>query len=171
MMMQPQRGMFHSRNRLISGLAQAVVIVEANDRSGALITARHAAEQGRDVFTIPANVDSHFSAGSLRLLRDGAKLIRDVDDLLEDLQGLRTTPTNTRRVPPAKSIAPPVEPPPPPTLDADQQRVWDFLTEPRHVDEITRAMGLGSGVVSTLLLKMEMKKAIRRAPGGMFERR
>jgi len=171
MMMQPQRGMFHSRNRLISGLSQAIVIVEANDRSGALITARHAAEQGRDVFAIPANVDSHFSAGSLRLLRDGAKLIRDVDDLLEDLKGLRTTPSNTRASTPAKSVAAPPEPTPPPTLDPEQQRVWDFLTEPRHVDEITRAMELSPGVVSTLLLKMEMKKAIRRAAGGMFERR
>ncbi|MSR56024.1 MAG: DNA-protecting protein DprA [Gemmataceae bacterium] len=171
MMMQPQRGMFHTRNRLISGLAQAVVIVEANDRSGALITARHAAEQGRDVFAIPANVDSHFSAGSLRLLRDGAKLIRDVDDLLEDLKGLRTTPSNARRTVPARSVAPPPEATPPLALDPDQQRVWDFLTEPRHVDEITRTMELASGAVSTLLLKMEMKKAIRRAPGGIFERR
>ena len=90
LLMEPQRGMFHSRNRLISGLARAVSIIEANDRSGALITARHAAEQGRDVFALPANVDSTHSAGSLRLLRDGAKLIRDVDDLLEDLNGLRT---------------------------------------------------------------------------------
>lgn len=172
MMMQPQRGMFHSRNRLISGLAQAVVIVEANDRSGALITARHAAEQGRDVFTIPANVDSHFSAGSLRLLRDGAKLIRDVDDLLEDLKGLKTSPTipSKSKSTPTPS-APPAEPTPPPNLDPVQQRVWDFLTEPRHSDEITRAMELASGEVSKLLLLMEMKKAIRRGPGGMFERR
>ena len=58
MNMEPQRGMFHARNRLISGLAQAVVIIEANDRSGALITARHAGEQGRDLFAVPANVDS-----------------------------------------------------------------------------------------------------------------
>ena len=97
MMMEPQRGMFHARNRLISGLAIAVVIIEANDRSGALITARHAAEQGRDLFAVPANVDSAHSAGSLRLLRDGAKLIRDVDDLLEDLKGLRTSDADCKR--------------------------------------------------------------------------
>jgi DNA processing protein len=165
----PQRGMFHSRNRLISGLAQAVVIVEANDRSGALITARHAAEQGRDVFTLPANVDSAHSAGSLKLLRDGAKLIRNVDDLLEDLKGLRTTMAPTPQKTKPSATAP--EPSPPPVLDPAQQRVWDFLTEPRHSDEITRTLGLSAGELSKLLLFMEMKKAIRRAPGSMYERR
>src|SRR4029077_659530 len=109
MRMEPQRGMFHSRNRLISGWPRAVVIIEANDRSGALITARHAAEQGRDVFAIPANVDSPFSAGSLKLLRDGAQLIRDIGDLLEALDGV-TVPVR-----PAPSVGPiRVEPPPTP---------------------------------------------------------
>ena len=92
MVVAPQRGMFHARNRLISGLARAVVIVEANERSGALITARHAAEQGREVFALPANADSSTSAGSLRLLRNGARLIRDIDDLLEDLNGIPVAP-------------------------------------------------------------------------------
>ena len=166
MMMAPQRGMFHARNRLISGLAQAVVIIEANDRSGALITARHAAEQGRDVFAVPANVDSPHSAGSLRLLRDGAKLIRGVDDLLEDLKGLSTPPIEA--LPPTPIAAPP---PPPPVLGAAQQRVWDLLSEARHADEITRALDLPAGELSKLLLTMEMKKLIRRAPGNVYERR
>lgn len=166
MRMEPQRGMFHARNRLISGLAQAVVIIEANDRSGALITARHAAEQGRDVFAVPANVDSPHSAGSLRLLRDGAKLIRGVDDLLEDLKGLSTPPIEA--LPPTPIAAPP---PAPPVLDPAQQRVWDFLSEARHADEITRALGLPIGELNKLLLGMEMKKLIRRAPGSVYERR
>jgi DNA processing protein len=165
LLMEPQRGMFHSRNRLISGLARAVVIIEANDRSGALITARHGAEQGREVFAVPANVDSSHSAGSLRLLRQGAKMIRDVDDLLEDLNGLRVERSSTA------TTAAPAPPAPPPVLDAAQQRVWDFLTEPRHADEITRGLGLAAGEMSKLLLTMEMKKLIRRAPGNMYERR
>lgn len=171
MRMAPQRGMFHTRNRLISGLAVAVVIIEANDHSGALITARHAAEQGRDVFAVPANVDSPHSAGSLRLLRDGAKLIRDVDDLLEDLQGLRTTHPAAPAGPPPAPAAAAVPPPPPPVLDPKQQQVWDALAEPRHMDEITRTLGLPAGEVSTLLLTMEMKRLIRRAPGNIYERR
>lgn len=167
MLMEPQRGMFHARNRLISGLAQAVVIIEANDRSGALITARHAAEQGRDLFALPANVDSPHSAGSNRLLREGAKLIRDVDDLLDDLKGLRSPILPIAREV-ASAPAAPVKPPP---LDPTQQRVWDLLSEPRHQDEITRHLGISSGDVAKLLLSMEMKKIIRRGPGNMYERR
>lgn len=170
LMMEPQRGMFHARNRLISGLSQAIVIIEANEASGALITARHAAEQGREVFVLPANVDSPFSAGSLRLLRDGAKLIRHADDLIEDLKGLRTAPL----LPPAPLATagePATAAPPPPVLDAAQQRVWDFLSEPRHADELTRTLGFTAGELSKLLLLMEMKKIIRRAPGNIYERR
>lgn len=170
MLMGPQRGMFHARNRLISGLARAVVIIEANDKSGALITARHALEQGRDVFAVPANADSPHSAGSLRLLREGARLIRHADDLLEDLSGLSspaTSPTNELFPTPAV----PVPPAPPPVLDPAHQRVWDVLAEPRHADEITRVLGVSSSELSGLLLVMEMKKLIRRAPGNVYERR
>jgi DNA processing protein len=88
MRMEPMAGMFPARNRIISGLARAVVLVEANEKSGALITARHAAEQGREVYAIPGPVDSPASAGTLKLLRDGAKLIRHARDLLDDLQAL-----------------------------------------------------------------------------------
>jgi len=167
LLMEPQRGMFHARNRLISGLARAVVIIEANERSGALITARHAVEQGREVFAVPGNVDNPHSAGSLRLLRDGARLIRDADDLIEDLRALLSATTTPP--PPSRELYP--TPVMTPTLDAAQQRVWDFLTEPRHADEITRSLGLPAGELSKLLLTMEMKKVIRRAPGNMYERR
>src|SRR4029077_12438047 len=115
MRMEPQRGMFHSRNRLISGWPRAVVIIEANDRSGALITARHGAEQGREVFAVPANVDSPLSAGSLRLLRDGVRLIRHADDLLEDLSGVgvqAATRTPTAELFPTPAVSTPLVPPP-----------------------------------------------------------
>ncbi|HEY2784189.1 MAG TPA: DNA-processing protein DprA, partial [Fimbriiglobus sp.] len=79
---EPLPGMFPARNRIISGLSRAVVIVEANARSGALITATHALEQGREVFAVPGPVDSPASAGCLELIRKGARLVRSVDDIL-----------------------------------------------------------------------------------------
>jgi DNA processing protein len=174
--MAPQRGMFHSRNRLISGLARAVVIVEANEKSGALITAAHAAEQGRDVVAVPANVDSSYSGGALRLLRDGARLIRGIDDLLEDLLGARAAeiaPTDTGSPAAAgpRAAAPKPAPTQPVGLDGDQQRVWDFLAEPRHADEISRELGIPIGPLSTVLMTLEMKRYIRRLAGNMYERR
>jgi DNA processing protein len=170
MAMQPQRGMFHARNRLISGLSRAVVIVEANDRSGALITARHAAEQGREVFAIPANVDSSTSAGTLRLLRQGARLIRHVDDLLEDLQGI-AVPTPAPEVESIDEVRAPAAPMRPANLEPVPASIWDFLEEAKHIDEITRAVGLPISELARLLTTMELKKLVRRLPGNQYERR
>src|SRR5207302_4021204 len=85
MAMDPMAGMFPARNRIISGLSRAVVIVEAAEKSGALITASHAAEQGRPVLAVPGPVDSAASGGTNALLRKGAVVCRGVDDVLEEL--------------------------------------------------------------------------------------
>src|SRR5205823_10418681 len=88
----PLTGTFPQRNRIISGMSLGVIVVEASDRSGALITARHAMEQGREVFAVPGRVDSRNSRGCHKLIRDGAKLTETVDDVLEEL-GPLATPT------------------------------------------------------------------------------
>ncbi len=169
MTMEPLAGMFHARNRIISGLARAVVIVEANDRSGALITTRHAAEQGRELFAVPANVDSATSAGTLRLLRDGARLIRNIDDLLEDLDGIAPMPVPESPAPTETSPAP--APQIPTGLDALQTRIWECLSEAKQIDVLTRELNLPIAELSRHLMMMEMKKVVRRLPGNQYERK
>src|SRR5438132_6731674 len=160
-------GMFPARNRIISGLCRAVVLVEANEKSGALITARHAAEQGREVFAIPGPVDSSASAGTLKLLRDGAKLIRHARDLVDDLQTLAPLFGPSMD---STAVAPPAPAQPPPWLDALQRRIWDFLSEARNVDDLARHAELSAGDLSGALMTLELKKVIRRLPGNMYER-
>jgi DNA processing protein len=160
MRMEPMAGMFPVRNRIISGLCRGVIIVEANEKSGALITARLAGEQGREVFAVPGPVDSAASAGSLTLLRNGAKLVRSADDVLEDLQAL----------PSLFGAAPPPAADQPAGLDEVQQRVWQYLDEKRTADEITRHLQLPSGEVTRQLMTLELRKVVRRLPGNWYER-
>src|SRR5262249_26877786 len=133
---EPLPTMFPARNRIISGLSRAVVLVEAAEKSGALITAEHAAHQGRVVLAVPRPADSPSSGGTNALIRDGAILCRGAHDVLEELDGLAAA------VAPASTPAPIAPPAPPPALDAAQQRVWDLLGEPRHLDEIVQALGV-----------------------------
>jgi DNA processing protein len=156
--MEPMAGMFPARNRLISGLSRGVVIVEAAERSGALITARHAAEQGRHVFAVPGPIDSPASAGAHALLRQGATLVRGVEDILEELDGI------AQLVPEAPAAAPP-------ELDPTQRKVWDALAgRPRHIDEIAQELNCPVGQLSSILLTLEMRKVVRRLPGNSYER-
>ncbi len=174
MSVAPQPGMFPARNRIISALSRAVVIVEAGERSGALITATHAAEQGRDVFAMPGNADSPASAGCLNLIRNGVRMIRGVDDLLEDLRGLKTPPAPAvKRPPPTRfdNPTPPAPPPPPaplPELTDTQRRIWECLTEPRHFDELSRELGIPAGELVRTMLGLEIKKVVRKMPGNQF---
>ncbi len=184
MHMQPLPQWFPRRNRIISGMARAVVVVEASQRSGALITARHALEQGREVFAVPGPVDSVASSGTLQLIREGARLVRSAEDIIEDLKGI--PPPARRRDDAARratddsglfqgaassdeDATPPANPPV--ELDDTQRRIWEFLAAtPRSPDEMAQELGLSAAQMPSTLLMMEMKKVIRRLPGNRYER-
>ncbi len=167
MQMEPLSLLFPERNRIITGLAQALVVVEAGQKSGALLTAKHALEQGRDIFAVPGPVNSEFSAGPLELLRKGAKLIRNADDLLEDIQGTVFSSIH----PPGEISKTEFRPTKPPeNLSEDQNKIWHLLEEVRPVDVLSQELELAIPDLNRLLLDLEMKRIVRRLPGNRFER-
>jgi DNA processing protein len=166
MLQEPIAGLFHARNRIISGLSLAVVIVEAAERSGALITASHAADQGRPVLAVPGPVDNPASAGCHDLMRKGAILCRGIDDVLEEVHGVSAMVQAKNA-----EISRPVPATPPPGLDVTQLRIWDFLGGGnRTMDEMGQQLGLAVPQLTTSLLMLEMRKAVRRLPGSRYER-
>ena len=169
----PSKGSFPARNRIISGLSRVVVIVQAPRDSGALITATHAAEQGRTVLVVPGPIDDDAQSGCLHLLRQGAVLCRGVEDILEELDGVmgRVVAPAQRNLFDAVAPAPAAPAGPPQGLDAVQMRVWDFLADgARSVDEVARHVAMAIQASSGVLMMMEMNRAVRRLPGNRYER-
>ncbi|UCC62704.1 MAG: DNA-processing protein DprA [Anaerolineae bacterium] len=149
----PEASNFPPRNRIISGLSLGAVIVEAGARSGALITADYAAEQGRDVFAVPGNMFNRGSLGCNRLIQQGAKLILGVEDILEELN--LTMVSQQQEL---QAIVPENE---------TESLVLNLLsTEPLHVDELVRQTDLSVPEVSSTLALMELKGMVRQV-GGM----
>lgn len=183
MRLEPLPQMFPQRNRLISGMALGVVVVEAGERSGALLTAHHAAEQGREVFAVPGPADSDASVGTLKLLRHGATLIRHAEDVLEALEGLPTAAADRKQkqvaepnrvVEPASRQQSPGTPPrnPPPLTEAQQRLLAAWQEEPLcHADDLVARSGLSVAEASQALLQLEMHGLVRRLPGNRYERR
>jgi DNA processing protein len=151
------------------GLSKVIVLVEAAQRSGALITASHAADQGRTVMAVPGTVEAESSGGTHELIRKGAVLCRGVEDVLEELRGVSAMAVAEKNT--ASSSAPAAVPQgPPPGLDDGERRIWEMLTEPCHLDQLVQRLGLAVPQVSGALMMLEMKKAVRRLPGNRYER-
>jgi len=161
---EPQARHFPRRNRIISGMSRAVVVVEATARSGSLITARLAGEQGREVFAVPGSPLDARAAGPNLLIRDGAVLVRSANDILDELQGLLRQPFRENRTP-AFMAAPPREPAES-ELAAARRTVTESLgSAPVTVDEIIRQCQLSPSVVSMILLELELAGRLERHPG------
>ena len=161
---------FPMRNRIISGLCKAVVVVEAAAQSGSLITAKIALEQGRDVFAVPGHPFDGRAGGCNILIRDGATLVRGPEDVLNALNLPHASAQPAR-----PQVSPPSEPPPPPALPPDPLRLAAAILEklgpsPLAEDQLLRDLGISAAHAAEQLLTLELSGRIQRAPGGLLSR-
>ena len=155
---------FPIRNRVIAGLSRLVLVVEAAEKSGSLITARYAADFGRDVAAVPGPIRTEGCAGTNALLKDGAILVRDVEDVLSELDSPALIRPATRT-----GLRAPV---PPPDLDPDAAAVLAALdpSDPRDSDALLAATGLTAARLSSALVRLELDGLATALPGALFVR-
>lgn len=147
---------FPRRNRIISGISRGVLVVEARENSGSLITAQCALEQGREVFAIPGNINTSNSRGTNLLIKQGAKLVESVEDILEELPE-RCRSHGSPAAKPSFSLTP------------QEAAIYTLLTaSPLHIDDLIVKSELTVGDVSSILLRLELKGALTQLPGKYF---
>lgn len=158
----PEGGHFPRRNRIISGLSIGVVVVQASEKSGSLITAGYALEQGREVFAVPGNVGAEGSRGTHRLIKEGAKLVESSDDILEEILPQWRREQEAAERPEARKL----------DLAEEERVLYELLGEvPLHIDAMIRESGFDPGKVSSLLLNLELKGLISQWPGKCFTKK
>jgi DNA processing protein len=149
---RPEANNFPPRNRIISGLSKAVIIVEAGETSGALITADFAADQGRDVFVVPGDINRRSCRGSNRLIQQGAAPVLRVEDVLEGLNLEAQAPLETEKSLPADPV---------------ERSIYEVLSsDPTHIDDLGVDCGLSASELTAALSLMELRGQVRRV-GGM----
>ncbi|MDX1764247.1 MAG: DNA-processing protein DprA [bacterium] len=150
---------FPRRNRIISGIALGTLVVEAARKSGSLITARFALEQGREVFAIPGTIQASRSQGGNLLIQKGAKLVQSADDIVEEFPDEIRRYLTLEKVLPRKAV----------TAGKDEAAVLRFIgDEPVHIDALTRETELRPAAMASLLTRMELKGLVRQLPGKLF---
>ena len=160
---KPDKTTFPIRNRIVSGLSEGVVVIEAGVKSGAMITANQAAEQGKQIFAVPGRIDHHFAAGPHQLLRDGAVLVEKAADIINELPQMRINEMNVLKGSDSPDFTG--------NLSKNEQSILSALgLDILNIDELTRETGLTSGDVSSLLIGLEIKNLVAIRPGRQVER-
>jgi DNA processing protein len=157
---------FPRRNRILAALSLGTLVVEAALQSGSLITARLAAENGREVFAIPGSIHNPLSRGCHALIRDGAKLVETAEHVLEEL-----APLLGEQAPALQATPAPRAQRPTPAIDTQHQQVLDALGfDPATTDELVERTGFPAAEISSILLLLELQGHVSSAPGGLFTR-
>lgn len=156
---KPDAVNFPRRNRIISGLSLGVVIIEAGEKSGAILTAYYAVDQNRDIFAIPGRISDNKSVGTNRLIQKGAKLVLNVDDILSEIEQIRKFSPKPRQMKIDFE------------LDGNEKAVFDKLSgEPVNIDELAESLHKSPFEILPVLLNLEIKGCVRQLAGKMFVR-